>query len=855
MQGNTTTRDSKTYVLTDHGFAKIEKYFQDKKLTQPKWVSHIFGKLSGTPNPDTIRKILNRTGVREDPIQLVFQALGLEAQRDRDYKLVSKDPENPPPPPKAVAYAESEPLPAIPVWRGRDLVPLQETLQGENLRVLALIGQGGIGKTAIAIKLMQEIKAQYQQVLYFRVRSGMSFDSLMGFLLPHLVGKKHQDLLQVADKIREMLAVLAQKRCLLVLDNLEEILQPMAQTEHGYLLPQAQSPELGQLLHTLVYGRHGSHVVITSRELPHDLTDRRSDGVLDPLLVKMEPITGVDLASGVQILQDANLQDSQADLEWVSERVGGHVLMLKLLAGVSRGRGYLRQHPELVQTQAAVVIRAQLQRLTPAAQDLLLKMAVLRQKIDIDCQGLTFLRLYTADVEQDDRFEMAVLLAEPVTFLRQELDATNNLVQTLVKVGLVQCSYVEAVCEEFYDLHPVISQFLQGEYDSQLPALRDIAYKFYCTGIDLANPKTRDDLRPVLEAQYFAFQLERYDKAEDLIYKAEKYLEPWGDWSELMALYEQILPRLNRHSRAYILHRIGIRHRDWGNWDKAEEFYRQGLAIAEEMDNQGLIAGLTGLLGEIERNRGNYDAAAALYQKCLAVEEELGDRKGMATSWGQLGDIERYRGNYDAAESLYQKSLQMMEELGDRSGMATSWGCLGEIAMDRGNWDTAKAFFEQCLQTMEELGNRAGIAECCKDMGIMETKRGKNYKLAQNWLQRSLKLYREMNRPEGIADTWEALGNLDLAQRNWTGAEDLYFNAVEIREEIMQPDHPKMADLWLGYGKAQMGKAKYIEEYYQQAAADLRRALTIYQKRLGADHYKTKEAQALWDEVMQKLDQ
>jgi tetratricopeptide (TPR) repeat protein len=581
------------------------------------------------------------------------------------------------------------------------------------------------------------------------------------------------------------------------------------------------------------------------------LTDRRGLGVLDPLLVKTETITGVSKAAGVEILQDLKLADNQDDLQWIADRVDGHVLMLKILAGVSKGRGYLRQHPELVQTQAATVLRSQLNRLSPMAQGLLLRLAVLR--MPIDSQGLTFLRLCPDALAQDDRFEMAVLSAEPIDFLPEELNETANLLQNLIGMSLVQSSYNEAAREEFYDLHPVIRQFLQGEYKTRMPELMTIAYKFYLTAIDLTAPKTREDLNPLLEAQYFAFQLKKYDEAEDLIYKAEKYLEPWGNWSELMELYEQILPHVKRYSQPYILQCIGMRHRDWGNWDKAEQYYREGLAIAEAVEDKGLIAGFTGHLGSIERNRGNWDAAESLYRQSLQMSQELGDHSGMASSWGLLGDIERNRGNWDAAESLYQQSLQMSQKLSDRHFVAAIQGCLGEVAIERENWDIAEDFLKQSLQTFEDLGDRYKIAECCKDRGIMETQRGQNYDLAQTYLRRALDLYREINYPVGIANVLEAFGNLRLAQGDWSGAEDNYFSAVEIREEILPPDHPSMADIWLGYGRAQLGKAKMITSYYPQALKYCHRALLIYEKRLGTAHYKTQAAQALVDQITQIL--
>lgn len=54
-----------------------------------------------------------------------------------------------------------EGFPAIPVWQGRDELLTQLTAKlhqwNHRLNVLALVGQGGIGKTSLAVKLLETI--------------------------------------------------------------------------------------------------------------------------------------------------------------------------------------------------------------------------------------------------------------------------------------------------------------------------------------------------------------------------------------------------------------------------------------------------------------------------------------------------------------------------------------------------------------------------------------------------------------------------------------------------------------------------------------------------------------------------
>jgi tetratricopeptide (TPR) repeat protein len=124
------------------------------------------------------------------------------------------------------------------------------------------------------------------------------------------------------------------------------------------------------------------------------------------------------------------------------------------------------------------------------------------------------------------------------------------------------------------------------------------------------NPQSLADLQAVLEAQHFAFRLGNYPEAYYLI--PREYLRRWGYWNLSKELYEQILPYVEGDRRSYCLIALGAIHRDFGNWDLAEKYFKDALAIAQKENNQSIATSL-GMLGEIERKRGNWDEAEKLY--------------------------------------------------------------------------------------------------------------------------------------------------------------------------------------------------------------------------------------------------
>ncbi len=127
-------------------------------------------------------------------------------------------------------------------------------------RLLAILGMGGIGKSAIAAKLAQKLipEEQFSRVIWRSLSNAPSLEILLVDLVPFLSGQ--QDAIATPERL---LHYLRKQRCLLVLDNLETILDPQqaGQFRSGY---EAYS----ELLRLIGETNHQSCVVLTSREKP-----------------------------------------------------------------------------------------------------------------------------------------------------------------------------------------------------------------------------------------------------------------------------------------------------------------------------------------------------------------------------------------------------------------------------------------------------------------------------------------------------------------------------------------------------------------------------------------------------------
>ena len=682
----------------------------------------------------------------------------------------------------------AEQIRSVPLWVGRDelLADLKADLLAGR-KVLALCGQGGIGKTSLAVKLLEacgvlvsagslaEVCA-FGRVIYVRVSEGMSFDGVMAELARSLEVSL-TDGLRPEQMIDFVIKGLQRSRCLVVLDNLEDVLRDGRAIDRYW----------GRLLWALVEREHRSQVVITSREVPKDLADPWDwSGIPNPVSVRVETIHGIDQVASVKLLKQLGLRDCPADLEWVARRVDGQVHVLTLLAKWARKPGMLRKRPDLVMQDAKPILREQLARQSEGAIDLLKRMCVLR--VGIEIEGLTFLRLY-----QDD---------EPVRFLPEEIKATQLLLDALVSGSLVQFRYDENCCADFYDLHRVIVEFIKEAYKSQLSGLMKNAYSYYKFSDSIDSPKTLEDLRPLLEVQYFAFQTGNYDEAVNIvIYQLKDYLKRWGHWMLLKDLCQQIIPYAENVEYRSCKQLLGIISRRTGNLDQAEQYFNEALIDSAQRGNKDGISRSLGFLGDLERDRSNWDKAKQYYQSSLAIKKGLGDQRGIARSLGLLGEVEFECGNWDEAERLHQESLSMREKDDDTSAIANSWCSLADIQRAKGDLDVAEKLYKNVLEVREEMGDVFAIGVCWHALGNLQCDRG-NFDKAEAFLKKALSQMQGLGMTSCIAETNYDLAKLYRAKDNPTQAQEHYAIAHQIFTQLgAEGELRRLNEEWRGGGK------------------------------------------------------
>ena len=202
--------------------------------------------------------------------------------------------------------------------RSQELNQVNQWLQNRNFRLIAILGMGGVGKTALAAKVTQEIEQNFEVVIWRSLRNAPSLETLLGDLVPFL--SEQQD---NRAEIQRLLYWLRSKRCLLILDNAETILQSKGHA--GQYLPSYEN--YGDLFRAIGETVHQSCLLITSREKPAEiaiLEGERSS-------VSSLKLVG-SLETAIALIQAKSLVGSSAEQQDLCRRYSCNALALKIVA-------------------------------------------------------------------------------------------------------------------------------------------------------------------------------------------------------------------------------------------------------------------------------------------------------------------------------------------------------------------------------------------------------------------------------------------------------------------------------------------------------------------------------------------
>lgn len=242
--------------------------------------------------------------------------------------------------------------------RSPELNTLSHWMVDEGCRLIGISGMAGMGKTSLMVKAAEHVQSQFQILFYRSLQSAPPAEELLAELLEFLNSSKDVAVDSTADhqesqfsstmsptsteideekvpeslgfdqRLSRLLDELRDRRCLLILDDVETVLQ------EGQLAGQyrEQYQGYGALLRRVGSERHQSCLVIISREQPREIAAMA--GVEQS--VRELRLQGVSVADGKSILEGTGLSSQGSAFDALIQRYRGNPSALKVVSKIVR---------------------------------------------------------------------------------------------------------------------------------------------------------------------------------------------------------------------------------------------------------------------------------------------------------------------------------------------------------------------------------------------------------------------------------------------------------------------------------------------------------------------------------------
>ena len=215
--------------------------------------------------------------------------------------------------------------PSLFVGREQEQESLSRYLNQKECQVVLLLGQGGIGKTALAAQIAHQMTPAFELVIWRSFRNAPPWSTFLEDILLCLSGQQTVEIAQTADaQITSILHYLRQRRCLLIFDNFESILEHQ-QVGGSY---RTGYDSYGHLLRRLIEDEHSSSLILTSRERPIGLQYRATEGQS----IRVINLQGLPPQAGEELLQLSELALSSEGSQELVGQYRGNPLALKIAA-------------------------------------------------------------------------------------------------------------------------------------------------------------------------------------------------------------------------------------------------------------------------------------------------------------------------------------------------------------------------------------------------------------------------------------------------------------------------------------------------------------------------------------------
>jgi predicted ATPase/DNA-binding CsgD family transcriptional regulator len=621
-------------------------------------------------------------------------------------------------------------LPSLPnrlIGRDAEIGQVRELLARN--RLVTLTGPGGIGKTRLAIEAARASSGDFADGVVFVSLAPVRDLSLVVPTIAQTMGLPNAGSIATAE---ELASRLGERRQLLVLDNLEQVIE--RGPEIATILTFCPNIKALTTSRTVLRVQAERVYVVTPLSLPPTGQAGRVEDLANSAAVELF----VERAQSFD--SNFNLNDgNSADVADICRRLDGLPLAIELSAARIR---------MLSPAQILARIEWRLPLLTGGPRD-----APARQQTLRDTLAWSYNLLSASEQEIFRRLSVFV-----GGFTLEAARAVSAQASEVANEGSTPANVFDVI-STLTD-HSLVRKIEQGDEPrfGMLETIREYGLELLGSHSELDATRRKhaewvaefvERIRPGIEGPNGTAVLDQYEREHPNVRAALAHAVETGDgelgcrivtlvatfwmmrthyregltWSERVLALPGDVPMRLRLEALYAAADFATDVQDFGLALKRTE---EGRSLARTVKDEPLEAKMVFLLGVIEYARGRVDEAAKHYDKAIDLSRRKGTRDAINSqvrAFMRTGraEVAVAQDDLELGKSVIEEADEIFRASGDTWGLAISRESMATIAMLQGDFSDAVAGYRQSLTDYRQVGDRSGFANCLTGLAIVAT--------------------------------------------------------------------------------------------------------------------------------------